>query len=240
MPAPTRPPPLDRADLAALRSQVAAVRAAAQKSGTFRGFRSVTVGFSALAAVAAAWADLHLLVEPPASGLSYDPDLWAGTAALCLLTAGGEIAWRARTSPYGRAMARTAAGQFLPCVAAGGLLTLTASEFRRDLREALPALWALLFGLGVCSCARLLPRAFWAVGAWYLAAGCVGLALSRAGANALFLGVTFGAGQAVTAGLLSLLVERPERRAGRPEGWGEEDPAEDDSELSADELPRVP
>ena len=225
-PPPDRPPPFaagpDARDLSALRGQVAAVRAAAQRAGTFRGFRSVTVGFSALAAVAAAWADLRVLIEPPVSPLSYDPDLWAGTAAVCLLTAGGEIAWRARPSAYGRAMARTAAGQFLPCVAAGGLLTLVVSEFRQDLWDALPGLWALLFGLGVCSCARLLPRVFWAVGAWYLAAGCVGVALSRYGVNALFLGVTFGAGQAVTAGLLYALIEKPEADAGRPEGWGEE------------------
>ena len=247
MPAPTRPPPFDPSELSALRSQVAAVRAAAQRSGTFRGFRSVTVGFSAVAAVAAAWADRA--ADPPVfpgtvplvvAGfvpVGFDVGLWVGAAGLCLTVAGGEMLWRTHGSPYGLAMTRTAAGQFLPCVAAGAAVTGAVTALRGDLLPTLPGLWALLFGLGVCSCARLLPRAFWAVGAWYLAAGVVGVAAPRVGATAGYLGVTFGAGQAVTAGLLYLLVECPERRAGRPEGWGEEDPAEAHQELSDDELP---
>ena len=228
VPPPIPGPPFDARDLSVLRVQVAAVRAASQRAGTFRGFRSVTVGFSALAAVVTAVADAVQREPKRIYGpirVLYDPDLWQPVAALCLAVAGGEMLWRSRRSGYGLAMTWTAAGQFLPCVAAGALVTVSATTFSKTLVPYLPGLWATLFGLGVCSCARLLPRPFWAVGAWYLLAGQVGLIAPAVGGGDWFLGVTFGAGQAVTAGLLYLLVERPERLAGRPEGWGEEDPA---------------
>ncbi|QDT15453.1 hypothetical protein [Alienimonas californiensis] len=158
-------PPRDARELAVLRRQVAAVRAASQRAGAFRGFRALTVGASALAAVLTAWAT-PLPYDFVVGGvpIRYDLEAWVVVAGLCLAAGGGEMLWRAKGSPYGLAMLRTAAGQFLPCVAAGAAVTFVIDVFRPDLRPSLPGLWALLFGLGVCSCARLLPRAFWAVG----------------------------------------------------------------------------
>ncbi|NNJ27227.1 hypothetical protein [Alienimonas chondri] len=221
--------PFGSAELSVLRRQVAAVRAASQRAGTFRGFRSLTVGFSAVAAVATGWfaplpEELVIIDGVP---IVYAPDAWVVVAGLCFAVAAGEMLWRAKGSSYGLAMVWTAAGQFLPCVAAGAAVTFVAQYLRPELLLNLPGLWALLFGLGVCSCARLLPRAFWAIGAWYLTAGCIGLAAPRLGAGMWFLPAVFGIGQGATAGLLYLLVERPERLAGRHEGWGElDDPAD--------------
>ncbi|MEM9701228.1 MAG: hypothetical protein AAF907_02140 [Planctomycetota bacterium] len=220
--------PLRPGDLSVLRRQVATVRAASQRAGTFRGFRSMTVGFSAVAALATGCLAGSTTTEATAAiSVRYDVATWVTVAAVCLGAAAGEMLWRAKGSPYGLAMLWTAAGQFLPCVAAGGLVTETARRFRPDLLPSLPGIWALLFGLGVCSCARLLPRAFWGVGLWYLAAGCVGLAAPDMGASNAFLAVAFGVGQGASALLLYLLVERPERLAGRREGWGEDDPPHD-------------
>ena len=220
-------PPLTLSDLSLLRRQVAEVRAAAGRAGTFRGFRSATVLFSAAAAVVTAWADArpgpHLFVRGVPVG--YDPSLWRAVAGVCLLVAGAEMGLRAhRGGHYGGAMLWTAAGQFLPCVAAGAAVTGAALRFNADLLPVLPGMWAVLFGLGVASCCRLLPRAFWVVAGWYVLAGAVGLSADPSvGPHAWFLGVTFGVGQGVSAGLLYLLVERPAAAAGVVDDWGGEE-----------------
>jgi hypothetical protein len=70
----------------------------------------------------------------------------------------------------------------------------------------LPGLWQVVFSLGVFSSCQFLPRAIFAVGVWYLAAGLICLALGN-GAWTLspwIMGVPFGVGQLLVAVVLQL------------------------------------
>jgi hypothetical protein len=109
-----------------------------------------------------------------------------------------------------RAVTWLALSQFAPCLLAGVLVTLAIARFAPDHAELLPGLWQVLFSLGVFASCRLLPRAVFAVGIWYLLCGAAVLALAR-GESALSpwaMGVPFGVGQLVTAAILYWNLER--------------------------------
>lgn len=192
-------------------SQISAIREHVARAETFRGYRSAIVGFSSLACLAAAVAQSLWIRHPqqtPGSWLA----LWVATAALCLATVGVEMAWRHRRGAATHAAKLTwlAVEQFLPCVVAGGLLTAVLACFAPESLPLLPGLWAMLFGLGVFASCRLLPRATFWIGAYYLFAGSAALALGR-GEQAfspwLMVG-SFGVGQALTAAVLYWHLER--------------------------------
>src|SRR6185437_11736127 len=111
--------------------------------------------------------------------------------------------------------------QFLPCVLAGGLVTAALARGAPESVALLPGLWAVLFSLGVFASCRLLPRATFWVGAYYLFAGVLALAFGR-GEHALSPWVMvgcFGVGQAGAAVILywSLERDRGERQTGARE-----------------------
>jgi hypothetical protein len=67
----------------------------------------------------------------------------------------------------------------------------------------LPGLWQVIFSLGVFSSCRFLPRPMVAAGAWYLLTGMVAIALGGGRAfSPWVMGVPFGAGQMLVAGIL--------------------------------------
>jgi predicted membrane channel-forming protein YqfA (hemolysin III family) len=101
--------------------------------------------------------------------------------------------------------------QFLPSIAAGALLTCALVRFAEESLWMLPGLWAMLFSLGVFASCRLLPRAtFWS-GVYYLVAGFAALAFARDAAafSPWAMVGTFGVGQLLTAGILYFTLERP-------------------------------
>jgi hypothetical protein len=69
----------------------------------------------------------------------------------------------------------------------------------------LPGLWQVIYSLGVFSSCRFLPRPMIAAGVWYLLTGLICLALGDARALAPWtMGVAFGGGQLLVAGILFL------------------------------------
>ena len=68
----------------------------------------------------------------------------------------------------------------------------------------LPGLWELIFSLGVFASCRFLPRQMFAVGVWYLAAGlfCLAAGSSTQALSPWSMGVPFGVGQLLVAGVL--------------------------------------
>jgi hypothetical protein len=72
----------------------------------------------------------------------------------------------------------------------------------------LSGLWQVIFSLGVFSSCRFLPRPMALAGAWYLLTGltCLMLAGNRA-LSPLSMGVSFGVGQLIVAGILLLTSE---------------------------------
>ena len=111
-------------------------------------------------------------------------------------------------------MTRLALDQFVPCLVAGGLLTMVMAVSVPEGLVLLPGLWQILFGLGIFASCRLLPRAIWYVAAFYLLAGLGTLIVAR-GPMALApwaMGGPFGIGQLMAAGVLYWTLERDDAR----------------------------
>ena len=192
-------------------AQISAIRTHIARTETFRGYRSVTVGFSGLLALAGAGVQAAWIPNPAAHIGAYLV-LWVGIAVICLTVVGAELGWRCylARSPLKRQITWLAVKQFLPCIAVGALLTCALVRFAPESLWMLPGLWAMLFGLGVFASCRLLPKAtFWS-GVYYLVAGVGALAFAREAAafSPWAMAGTFGVGQLVTAGILYFTLER--------------------------------
>ena len=191
--------------------QISDIRQQMAQSEVFRGYRSITVGFSGIAGLSAAVIQPHWVASPEVELRRY-LSLWLGIAAASLVVAGIEICWRARRAGPGLAREHTllAIEQFLPCVVVGALLTLCIYRGAPHVAWMLPGLWSLVFGLGVFASCRLLPRPVFWVGAYYLLCGCGCLLWGRSD-NALSpcqMGISFGGGQLLSAAFLYWNLER--------------------------------
>jgi hypothetical protein len=191
--------------------QITDIRQQMAQSEVFRGYRSVTVGFSGVLAIVAATLQSQWITTPE-SELGRYVALWLCVAAISVTVAGGEMFWRAHWAGPGlaRDMTMLAVEQFLPCIAVGALLTLCIYHRAPQAAWMLPGLWSLVFALGVFASYRLLPRqAFW-VGVYYSACGCCCLSLGQ-GSHYLApwqMGLSFGGGQLLAAVILYWKLER--------------------------------
>jgi heme exporter protein D len=191
---------LDRAlaEIGEIRSQMA-------RGTQFRGYGPATFAVTGLMAVLAAAGQARWLPAPTADPAAY-LWLWCGVATLSVAVIGFEMVARSRRIHTGLAdeMIRSAVEQFLPAGVAGALLTAVLMRFAPQSLWMLPGLWQIVFGLGVFSSCRFLPRAMLSVGVWYLASGLFCLAFASGG-QALApwaMGAPFGVGQLLVAGVL--------------------------------------
>jgi hypothetical protein len=191
------------ADISDIRRQMA-------RSTQFRGYGPATLAGTGFAAIVASVGQAFW-VPDPASHLQTYLCLWIGTAVLCSIVAGVQIYTRTRRlhSGLSNEMLRTAVEQFLPAVGAGMLVTGVLVRSVPSVLWMLPGLWQVIYSLGVFSSCRFLPRPMMAAGGWYLLTGLVCLALGDFRALAPWtMGLAFGAGQLLVAGIL--LVAAPE------------------------------
>jgi hypothetical protein len=192
-------------------TQISEIRQQVARTEVFRGYRAVPVAFSGLLAFAAGVLQAIWLPDP-AHHLSSYLALWIGAAGISALAAGTEMVIRSRRSSslLRREITWLAVEQFLPCLAAGGLLTAVLVAFARDSLWMLPGLWQILFSLGIFASYRLLPRAIFWVGMFYLATGIVCLILARGDAalSPWSMGLPFGLGQLLAAAVLYWTLER--------------------------------
>ena len=184
-------------DISSIRMQVA-------RSTEFRGYGPATLAATGAFAAAAAWAQARWLPDPASHFLIYLA-IWISTAAVSASLIGTQMFTRTRRIHSGLAdeMIRMAVEQFLPAVAAGGLLSFVIPFFVPAIIWTLPGLWQVTFSLGVFSSCRFLPRPMLAAGVWYLLTALICLAL--AGNRALSpwaMGVPYGAGQLLVAAVL--------------------------------------
>ncbi len=198
-------------DLQEALSQITEIRQQMARSEVFRGYRSITVGFSgALGILAAAFQSRW--VPSPESELERYLGLWVGVAAVSLVVAGAELYWRARSDGQGlaRHMTLLAVEQFLPCIVVGALLTACIYRGAPQVAWMLPGLWSLVFGLGIFASYRLLPRQVFWMGSFYVLAGCICLLWGQ-GDRAFSpwqMGISFGGGQLMSAAILYWFLER--------------------------------
>jgi hypothetical protein len=191
--------------------QISDIRQQMAKGEVFRGYRSLTVGFSGALGILAALLQ-HAWIKTPEAELENYLALWLSVAAASLIVAGGEMCWRAHRAGPGlaRDMTLLAVEQFLPCVVVGALLTLCIVRSAPHVAWILPGAWSFLFGLGVFASYRLLPRQAYWVGVYYVVFGCLCLLRGQA-ENALapwHMGGAFGGGQLLAAAILYWTLER--------------------------------
>ncbi|MEM9415971.1 MAG: hypothetical protein AAGA29_10925 [Planctomycetota bacterium] len=192
--------------------QIADIRQQVGRAVLYRGLRSSAVMVTAGLAWAGAAAQSWLVPEPMRDMTGYMA-VWFVVA----LASAGTVAWamvqrsRSGGSRLEREQALEVAERLSPVLGVGAWLTVVLALWSRDQVWMLPGLWAVLFGLGVLSMRRMLPRLMMVVGMYYLASGLMCLAWAQ-GAWALSpwaMASTFGVGQALAAGVLFWTLERP-------------------------------
>jgi hypothetical protein len=167
------------------------------KGEVYRGFRVPAVALvgcvGLLAAVGQGW------VVPPGDTRTF-VWYWSAIGAVgALIGFGAAIrSYLFREDDFERRRTRRVMGQFLPCVLAGGLLTLALARTDAFI-PLLPGVWAIVFGLGVVAVRPHLPRAVGIVGVGYVMAGGVLLAWQPAEPSGWCVGGVFGAGHLTTA-----------------------------------------
>ena len=196
-------------DLHEALSQISEIRHQMARTEVFRGYRAVPVAASGLLALLAAVGQRAWIADPNQDVGTY-LTLWIGAAIVSAAASGAAIAIhrRADGAPWGREITRLALEQFAPCLLAGGLMTAVIARSRPESLSMLPGLWQVLFSLGVFASCRLLPRATWAVAAFYLGTGLVCLAIGEAALSPWAMGVPFGIGQLLAAAILYWNLER--------------------------------
>ena len=189
-------------------TQISEIRQQMARAEVFRGYRSLTTAFSALLAFAASAAHAWWL---PEDWLSFVV-LWGCVAIVSLFVVAAEMVHRSRVSgsQLQREMTLLAVQQFTPALVAGGLLTFALIRFKGSQMWMLPGLWAIVFSLGIFASRRLLPRGTELIGAYYLLAGLLCVALTPAGSPPWpwTMALTFGVGQLLAAVLLYVRLER--------------------------------
>ena len=160
-------------------TQISEIRQQMAQSQVFRGYRSATTAFSAVVALAASALQARWFPQDSWENLDRSLYIWLAAAALSLLVVGAEMAIRYRRSASAlqREVTLMAVEQFAPCLVAGALMTYAMATFAGSSLSMLPGLWALLFSLGVFASRRVLPRGAFLVGAYYLLAGVLCIAM---------------------------------------------------------------
>jgi len=191
--------------------QIAEIRRQMARGQVFRGYRAQTTAVTGVLAMGVA-ALQPLIIPHPWSNLPAYLGLWGGLALISAAIFGAELLIRCRrlSSPMQTERTIDAAERFIPALAAGAMLTFVFYLSLKPQLWMLPGLWAVCFSLGVFASRTLLPRGIAVVGGYYLLAGCFSLTLAR-GPHAFSpwaMGLTFGVGQLLAAGVLYWNLER--------------------------------
>ena len=191
--------------------QIADIRSQMANTRVFRGFRSATTFFSAMAAVVVGRVQ-SLYIPDAMHHQDRFFELWLSAGAVCLAVVIGGMLFRYRRSdsPLDRELAVQAACQFFPCLLVGGLFTYVLGETSWGLMWIVPGAWAIFFGLGILSARQLLPVGTWLIGAFYIFCGLISISVSKNGMafSPWLMAGPFGIGQMMAAGLLYWKLER--------------------------------
>ena len=192
-------------------TQISEIRQQMARTEVFRGYRAMPVAFSGVLALGAAGFQ-SVWIPNPVEQMASWLTLWIGAAVIGAVAAGSEMVHRYRhsSSSWARDITWLAVEQFLPCLVAGGLVTVVLVRFAPEILWVLPGFWQVLFSLGIFASCRLLPRATFGVALFYLATGLACLALARGDAafSPWAMGLPFGVGQLLAAVVLYRTLER--------------------------------
>jgi hypothetical protein len=192
-------------DLERALTDISVIREQLARGTEFRGYAPATLAAAgALALIIAAAQAIWL--KGTATHTRVFIALWVITAVLCVIVIAVETVRHSRLAHGGLAtpMLQSALEQFLPAIVAGGLLTIVLLRVAPQDLWLLPGLWHIIFSLGVFASCRLMPRAIFVVGVWYLACGlaCLVLAAPDRSNSPWAMGIPYGVGQLMVAGIL--------------------------------------
>ncbi len=192
-------------DLNEALTEISAIRAQIVRTAEFRGYGPVTVAMTSLVAIAAAVVQARFFTVA-AHDVRIYLAVWISTAAIATGLIGFEMVTRSRTIHSGLAqeMIFHAVEQLVPSLMAGVLIMAVLIRVAPEAVWMLPGLWQIIFSLGVFASARFLPRAVFAVAAWYLVAGlvCLSWAAAERTLSPWMMGIPFGVGQLLAASIL--------------------------------------
>jgi hypothetical protein len=184
-------------DISSIRKQMA-------NTTEFRGYGPATLAATGVFAILAA-ATQALWLPDPANHIPAYLAIWISTAVLCAFLTGIQMYTRTRRihSGLSNEMLRMAVEQFLPSAGTGFLVTIVLVHYVPHAVWMIPGLWQVIFGLGIFSSCRFLPRPMIVAGAWYLLTGLSCLAMG--GIRSLSpwtMGISYGVGQILVAAIL--------------------------------------
>src|SRR3954469_3413335 len=153
-------------------TQIADIRQQMARAEVYRAYRPLTTAFSGIVAIAAAIVQPIYVPQPRAHIQDY-LTVWLVAACISIVAVAIELTLRCRCSshPLRWEMTGHAIEQFMPSVVAGALVTYVIAASSGEAAWMLPGLWSIFFGLGVFASRRLLPKATYLIGGFYLAAG---------------------------------------------------------------------
>lgn len=194
-------------------SDIVLIRQHLARSAEFRGYGSLAVAATGVLALLVATAQSIWMSNIPKDTHLYVA-WWMLTAAASFAGTVVEAACRCRRlhGTLAWAMLQSALEQFLPAVAAGGLLTIVLLRAAPANAWMLPGLWQVFFSLGVFASWRSLPRPIFAVGVWYLGCGllCLAFIPSDRALSPWVMGVPFGIGQIMVGAVLHAREREPQ------------------------------
>ncbi len=200
-------------DLTSALDRIEEIHAQMAKGEVFRGYRPVPVAVAGAVGLLAGWLQPRVLpASDDGTGFLW---YWLSVAALnaaligCVIVAG----YRRASDRFARRRTRQVVGQFLPCIVAGSVVSLTFAALDPGLVRLLPGVWALFLGVGIFASRPYLARATGWVGLLFVLSGTALLAyptasLARLGA---LHGTVFGVGLLAAAIVLHLDLPRGDR-----------------------------
>ncbi len=195
-------------DIQTALSQVAEIRGQLERARVYRGYRSTPMAMTGLVALGAAAIQERYV---PSGTRQWFVEFWVAAAVVSLLLVAGELTLEYFSGMEGgdRRLTGRVVGQFLPCLAAGAVLT-TVLGGTALLVSYLPGLWSILFSLGIFASRPYLPRGVGWVGVYYLVAGALLLLQAPRGVSLApwGMGLAFGLGQLHLAAVLYWNLER--------------------------------
>lgn len=167
------------------------------KGEVYRGFRVPAVALIGLMGLLAAAGQRWVVDGADARAFVL---YWAAVGGVGALLGFGAAtrSYLFREDDFERRRTRRVMGQFLPCVLAGGLLTVALGRVDSFV-PLLPGVWAVVFGLGNIAVRPHLPPAVGAIGLGYILAGCLLLAWLPPEPPGWAVGGVFGVGHLLSA-----------------------------------------
>lgn len=194
--------------------RISAIHDQLARAHTCRGIKAAPVAASGLVALIAMGLQSRLIGLAPA-GLAF-VIYWCAVAAVGVIAASGGAlyAYVAKSDRLERRRLRRAAGQFAPCVVAGGVVTALMARADAAAVAWLPGLWAMFYALGLFAARLNLPRWIGYAALYYLFAGVglLALAPSARSFEPWGMGLAFGIGQLLAAMILHWSLHRDESR----------------------------